>query len=173
MADAVPPTQTVRDIGECQTPGPCGAIGCHGHCDAAQRFAEYEAESERMTAARECAYPIPWWHRTVSGLALAAWLLGCVALCAGVCWLMGGCAVGYKPGPDGTPDYADPVIGISTGTANAAGAGLLSLGGLLSGNPAVVGLAALVANQMGKRSGWDEREQAASVQAPLPTEKRA
>ena len=102
---------------------------------------------------------IPWWHRTVSGLALAAWLLGCVALCAGVCWLMGGCAVGYKPGPDGTPDYADPVIGISTGTANAAGAGLLSLGGLLSGNPAVVGLAALVAHQFGARKGWTEYEE--------------
>lgn len=72
---------------------------------------------------------------------------------------VGGCAVGYPLRDDGTPNTSDAIIGISTGTANAAGAGLLSLGGLLSGNPAVVGLAALVANQVGKRQGWTEYEE--------------
>lgn len=106
---------------------------------------------------------IPWWHRTVSALVLAACTVTFAGLCAAVSWLvlavfLGGCAVGYPLKSDGTPDTSNPTIGISTGTANAAGAGLLSLGGLLSGNPAIVGLAALVANQMGKRQGWDEKQ---------------
>lgn len=104
----------------------------------------------------------PWWHRTVSGLTLAACAVGFAGVCWIVCWLtlavvLGGCAVGYPLRGDGTPNTGDAIIGISTGTANAAGAGLLSLGGLLSGNPAIVGLAALVAHQFGARKGWDEK----------------
>lgn len=98
-----------------------------------------------------------WRHRAVSSLTLAS----CAVGFAGVCWLVavvvGGCAVGYPLRDDGTADTGDAIIGISTGTANAAGAGLLSLGGLLSGNPAIVGLAALVAHQFGARKGWDEK----------------
>lgn len=105
-----------------------------------------------------------WWTRSVCGLTLAACSVFFAGLCAAVSWLvlvvfLGGCAVGYPLKSDGTPDLSNPNVGVGLGTANAAGAGLLSLGGLLSGNPAVVGLAALVANQVGKRQGWTEYEE--------------
>lgn len=180
MADAVPPpTDSARDVGRCQTPVSCGETGCHGSCDDGAWWRQSGTTTTlTMAGGRVVTAPlrIRWWHRTVSGLVLAA----CTVVAAGVCWLvswlalcvfLGGCAVGYPLRDDGTPDTGDAIIGISTGTANAAGAGLLSLGGLLSGNPALVGLAALVANQMGKRAGWDERESAAMVQAPLPDAK--
>lgn len=70
----------------------------------------------------------------------------------------GGCAVGYPVKADGTADLSNPSIGVGVGSVNQAAAGALSLGGLMSGNPAVVGLAALVAHQFGSRKGWDEKE---------------
>lgn len=97
------------------------------------------------------------WRPVVSGCGILTPLVGVGLLVWGLS-MLGGCAVGYPLRDDGTPDTGDAIIGISTGTANAAGAGLLSLGGLLSGNPAIVGLAALVANQVGKRQGWDEKQ---------------
>lgn len=128
---------------------------------------------------------IPWWHRTVSGLVLAL----CTVTCAGVCWLVswlamcvliGGCAfapfpdgrgggvLGVSVGPDGTVDTSGITGGLAT---------LLGIGAAV-GVPGVGGVALLVgkfvkaatdrANLLGKEAGWNEREAAASIQAPMP-----
>lgn len=72
MADAVAPPL--------QCPSPSGIALC-------DRMPRARCECRCPVSAADLAPSrIPWWHRTVSGIALAAWLLGCVALCAGVCW---------------------------------------------------------------------------------------
>lgn len=106
-------------------------------------------------------------------------LMGCAAALCLAIWALStlaGCAVGYPLNPDGTPDLSAPVIGPSVGVGDAAKVGGLAT--LLTGNPTigagVTGLVGLIAagwaRSAGRHKGWEERETAATVQAPLKQE---
>lgn len=91
---------------------------------------------------------------------------------------VGGCAVGYPVRADGTADTTQPIAGIKMPSDPPSAAGLGLLAGALTGNPAIAagvtalggGLLAAWQRSQGRHKGWQEREEAATVQAPLPKE---
>lgn len=118
--------------------------------------------SELICQPRSSHTRIPWWHRILAAVGLLVPALAIALIVAGL-MSMAGCAVGYTPNPDGTPNYSDPVIGTRASSINTAGGGTLSLAGFLSGNPLIAaGLAAVVGRATGvtagRHVGWEEKQ---------------
>lgn len=102
---------------------------------------------------------IPWTHRVIAAGTFFGVLAAFAVLVFAVGYMvtLGGCAVGYPVRADGTADLANPSIGVGVGSVNQVATGGLGLLGGLTGNPAVLMLAAVASHMIGKNKGWDEK----------------
>ena len=80
----------------------------------------------------------------------------------------GGGVLGVGVGPDGTVDTGGITGGLATILGIGAAVGVPGVGGLALLVGKFVKAVAERANLQGQAAGWEQREQAATVQAPLP-----